>query len=102
MICWVAGWTPHSAAADSPTRFVRDLVQTISSFKPTNSGGLSEADQAHNTAVAKQATAMMDIPSVGREVLGRYWKKRTTAEQQHFIELLTELFVRVAYPKSAT
>lgn len=100
--CCVAGWTSRSAATDSPTRFVRDLVQTISSFKPTNSGEISEADRAHNTAVAKQATAMMDISSVSREVLGRYWKKRTEAEQQHFIDLLTELFVRVAYPKSAT
>ncbi|ETW95198.1 MAG: hypothetical protein ETSY1_31635 [Candidatus Entotheonella factor] len=99
--CWVMG-SAFSVAADSPTHLVRDLVQTISSFKPTSNGTLSEADRAHNTAAAKQANAMLDIASVSRQVLGRYWKKRTPAEQQDFTELLTELFVRVAYPKSAT
>lgn len=99
--CWVIG-SAFSAAADSPAQLVRDLVQTISSFKPTNNGTLSEADRAHNTAAANQANTMLDIPSVSRQVLGRYWKKRTPAEQKDFTELLTELFMRVAYPKSAT
>ncbi len=101
MVGWVAGG-PLLAAAESPTHLVRDLVQTISSFKPTDNGTLSEADRAHNSAAAKQANAMLDIASVSRQVLGRYWKKRTPAEQKRFTELLTELFVRVAYPKSAT
>lgn len=101
MAGWMAIW-PLSAAAKSPTHLVRDLVQTISSFKPKTNGTLSEADRAHNSAAAKQANAMLDIASVSRQVLGRYWKKRTPAEQKDFTELLTELFVRVAYPKSAT
>ncbi|ETW95681.1 MAG: hypothetical protein ETSY2_47785 [Candidatus Entotheonella gemina] len=100
-MCWVVGLA-FSAAADSPTYLVRELVQTISSFKPTNNGALSEADRAHNTAAAKQANTMLDIPNVSRQVLGRYWKKRTPAEQKDFTELLTALFVHVAYPKSAT
>ncbi len=101
MIGWMAGWT-LAAAAQSPTHLVRDLVQTISSFKPTDNGTLSAADRAHNDAAAKQANAMLDIPSVSRQVLGRYWKKRTPEEQKRFTELLTALFVHVAYPKSAT
>ncbi len=101
MVGWVAGWT-LAEAADGPTHLVRVLVQTISSFKPTDNGTLSAADRAHNTAAAAQANAMLDIASVSRQVLGRYWKKRTPAEQQAFTELLTELFVRVAYPKSAS
>ncbi len=99
--CWVAGWA-LSAAADSPTHLVRDLVQMISSFKHTDNGALSAAAEAHNSAVAKQANAMLDLSSVSRQVLGRYWKKRTPEEQKDFTELLTELLVRVAYPKSAT
>ncbi len=99
--CWVAVWT-LSAEASSPSGLVRDLVQTISSFKPTNNGALSETDRAHNTAAAQQANTILDIPSVSKQVLGRHWKKRTPAEQKGFTELLTELFVRVAYPKSAT
>ncbi len=99
--CWVAAGT-LSAAAETPSRLVRDLVQTIGSFKPTNNGSLSETDRAHNTAAAKHANAMLDFPSVSKQVLGRYWKKRTATEQQRFTELLTELFVHVAYPKSAS
>jgi len=101
IVCWVAGWT-LSEAADSPTHLVRGLVQTISSFKPTTNGTLSETDRAHNSAAAEQANAMLDIASVSQLVLGRYWKTRTPAEQKEFNELLTELLVRVAYPKSAT
>jgi phospholipid transport system substrate-binding protein len=81
---------------------VRGLVQTISSFKPTTNGTLSATDRAHNSAAAEQANAMLDIASVSQLVLGRYWKTRTPAEQKEFNELLTELLVRVAYPKSAT
>ena len=99
--CWVSGWTV-SEAADSPIHLVRNLVQTISSFKPTEGGVISEADRTHNNTAAEQANAMLDLTSVSRQVLGRYWKKRTPAEQKNFTELLTELFVRVAYPKSAT
>jgi phospholipid transport system substrate-binding protein len=101
MICWVSG-SALPAVAESPTHFVRVLVQTISSFKPKTNGTLSEADRAHNTAVAAQANSMLDISSVSRQVLGRHWKERTPAEQKDFTALLTELFVRVAYPKSAT
>jgi phospholipid transport system substrate-binding protein len=99
--CWMAGGTP-SEAADSPIHLVRELVQTISSFKPTTNGTLSEADRAHNTAAAQQANAMLDITNVSQQVLGRHWKTRTPAEQKSFTDLLTELLVRVAYPKSAT
>jgi phospholipid transport system substrate-binding protein len=91
-----------SAAADSPTQFVRDLVKTISSIKSSDNGALSEADRAHNSAAAARANAMLDISGVSQQVLGRYWKERTPAEQQTFTDLLTELFVRIAYPKSAT
>lgn len=101
MTCWVAG-SALSATAESPAQFVRVLVQTISSFKPKTNGALSAADQAHNTAVATQANTMMDIPSVSRQVLGRHWKERTPEEQKDFMALLTDLFVYVAYPKSAT
>lgn len=101
IMCGVTAWT-LSAEADSPSGLVRDLVQTISSFKSTDNGALSATDRAHNTAAAQQANSILDISSVSKQVLGRHWKKRTPAEQKSFTNLLTELFVRVAYPKSAT
>lgn len=90
------------AAADSPTQFVRTLVQTISSFKSSENGTLSETERAHNSTVAAQANTMLDISGVSQQILGRYWKDRTQEEQQDFTALLTALFVHVAYPKSAT
>ena len=100
LTAWLAA-AALPAAADSPTQFVRDLVQTISSIKSSENGALSATDRAHNNSAADRANAMLDISGVSQQVLGRYWKERTPAEQQAFIELLTELFVRVAYPKSA-
>ncbi len=101
--CWMATGA-HSAETNDPSGLVRHLVQTIGSFsfKPKNNGVLSETDRAHNTAAARQANTILDINGVSKQVLGRHWKKRSEAEQKRFTELLTELFVRVAYPKSAT
>jgi phospholipid transport system substrate-binding protein len=101
MACWMAA-SAFSAAAESPTQLVRTLIQTVSSFKPSTNGTLSEADRAHNMAVAERANAMLDIPGVSKRVLGRYWQERSPEEQKAFIDLLKELFLRVAYPKTAT
>jgi phospholipid transport system substrate-binding protein len=92
----------HQAAEPvSPTQAVRTLVQAIGSIKTAQNGNLSPADRAHNADVAQRVNEMLDIAEVSQRVLGRYWKDRTPAEQKAFIDLLTELFVHVAYPKSA-
>ena len=80
-----------AAAATAPTHTVRELVEAIASMK----------DKTNTSAAATKANTIVDIPAVSRRVLGRHWKKRTPDEQQGFTALLTDLFVNVAYPKSA-
>lgn len=109
LVCWVctlaALWIvpsdDASPAEQPPTQTVHNLVQAIGSIKTAENGNLSEADRANNTAATKIAQAILDIPDVSKRVLGRHWNKRTPAEQEDFIALLTEIFAKVAYPKSA-
>jgi phospholipid transport system substrate-binding protein len=103
LACVVLGTTigVHVAAAsETPMQLVQRLVQAIIRIKPTNTT-LSATDQAANTATAKEANAILDIPAVAQRTLGKHWQARTPAEQQAFIALLEQLFTKVAYPKSA-
>lgn len=98
-------WSTRGAHAvpepEGPTQLVQRLMRAINSIKPASNGGLSAADQATNSAAAKEANAILDVPTVGQRTLGKHWQARTPAEQQEFIALLEQLFTKVAYPKSA-
>jgi phospholipid transport system substrate-binding protein len=108
---WVCGfaffilWGALSIAANpeeqTPAHIVRHLVQAIGSIKAAENGNLSEAERANNATATSTANAILDIPEVSQRVLGRHWAERTPAEQQEFVALLTDLFEKVAYPKSA-
>lgn len=90
-----------AAETETPTQLVQRLIQTIGSIKPSNDGHLSEAEQAKNAAAAKVANAILDVPSVSKLTLGKYWQARSAAEHQEFIALLEKLFAKVAFPKSS-
>ena len=91
----------RAAETASPTQTVRSLVQAIGSIKTAKNGTLSSSDAAHNADIAQRVNGMLDISEVSQRVLGRYWKERTVEEQKAFTNLLTELFINIAYPKSA-
>jgi phospholipid transport system substrate-binding protein len=90
-----------AAESETPMQLVQRLVQAIIRIKPSKNSTLSTADQAANTATAKEANTILDIPAVAQRTLGKHWQARTPAEQQEFIALLEQLFTKVAYPKSA-
>ena len=90
-----------AAESESPMQLVQRLVKAIISIKPSKNSSLSATDQAVNTATAKEANAILDIPAVAQRTLGKHWQARTPAEQKEFIALLEQLFTKVAYPKSA-
>ena len=92
---------PVVAESESPMQLVQRLVKAIVRMKPSKNGTLSTADQAANTAAAKEANAILDIPAVAQRTLGKHWHTLTPAQQQEFIALLEQLFTKVAYPKSA-
>jgi phospholipid transport system substrate-binding protein len=90
-----------AAAADSPQQLVQRLIKAISSMKQTENGQLTEAERAKNAAAAQAANAILDVPEVSKWTLGKHWEARSPAEQQEFVQLLEQLFAKVAYPKSA-
>ncbi len=101
LFLWYTTGGGVAAASESPTHVVNNLVQAIGSMKAVENGALPPNAMTQNAAAAETANAILDIPQVSQRVLGRYWKQRTPREQQEFATLLTDLFVHVAYPKSA-
>ena len=90
-----------AAESESPMQLVQRLVKAIIRMRPTNNSNLSAADQAANADAAKEANAILDIPTVAQRTLGKHWQAVTPAQRQEFIALLEQLFTKVAYPKSA-
>src|SRR5215468_6165007 len=101
VLLWSTRGAHAVAEPEGPTQLVQRLMRAINSIKPTPNSGVAAADQATNSAAAKEANAILDIPAVGQRTLGKHWQARTPAEQQEFIALLEQLFTKVAYPKSA-
>ena len=87
-------------AAAGPTDQVRRLIRAIGDMNGKSARQV--ADQvAYQAKAAREANTVLDIPAVGQWALGKHWSVRTPNEQTEFITLLQELFVKVAYPKSA-
>lgn len=101
MILWSTVDPSAAAETESPTQLVQRLVVAIRSIKVSNNGVVSQTDQAANADATKTAHAILDIPGVSQRTLGRHWQQRTAAEREEFVALLTQLFAKVAYPKSA-
>jgi phospholipid transport system substrate-binding protein len=90
-----------AAATESPQQLVQRLIQAISSMKPAANGQVTEAERAKNAAAAQAANAILDVPEVSKWTLGKHWEGLSPAEQQELVQLLEQLFAKVAYPKSA-
>jgi phospholipid transport system substrate-binding protein len=76
-------------------------MQAIGTMKSADNGSLAPEHNAQHVTAVQQANAVLDIPGVGQRALGKHWRVRTAAERLEFIALLEELFVKVAYPKTA-
>ena len=100
-LIFVSGFTDVQAA-EGPSHQVQRLIRAIGEM---NGNGTAEAATERSALHAKavhEANTVLDIPAVGQWALGKHWRVRTPAEQTEFIALLEELFVKVAYPKSAS
>jgi phospholipid transport system substrate-binding protein len=104
-LCWLclsvlSGNTLSAQAAmepESPAQLVQRLVHAINSIKPITDGG----NPVLNTTAAQEANAILDIPAVGQRTLGKHWQARSPQEQREFLAILEQLFIKIAYPKSA-
>lgn len=90
----------NSALADNltPGETVKSLLDAIQKIKGGNN--LSAKQKKINRESSETALAKMNIPGVGRKTLGKYWKKRTPEEQKAFLDLLSNLFKKIAFPNS--
>ncbi|MGE0825605.1 MAG: phospholipid-binding protein MlaC [Candidatus Binatia bacterium] len=89
------GW-----AADSPMGTVKQLIDSVRSYKPETSS-LSDKERATNNQVAKVVEDTLNVQDLAKRVLGPQWDKLKANERQDFIQLMTSLFQKIGYPKSA-
>jgi phospholipid transport system substrate-binding protein len=95
------GWTAEeSVTLGSPTTVVKRLLDSVRSYK-TDSPELSAQGKAANSQAQKVAEETLAVKELAQRVLGSEWTKLKANEQKEFTQLLTTLFQKVAYPKSA-
>lgn len=98
----LASGSPTAADNVGPRATVERLVDAVRSFKEGKQAALSPSDQASNAQAAKMANSSLAIKDVSKAALGSQWDKLSAAQQADFVRLVTDLFERVAYPKSST
>jgi phospholipid transport system substrate-binding protein len=96
----------HASAARAddvgPRATVERLIDAVRSYKEGKPATLSSTDQANNARAAKMANSSLAIKEVSKTALGPQWEKLSAAQQGDFIKLVTDLFERIAYPKSSS
>ncbi len=75
-----------AAAADPAIKFVQDLADEIIAKVLTN----TESSEKRLKSFRQAFNAAVDLPAVGKFVLGTYWKKSTPAEQQEFLKVFMD------------
>ncbi len=86
-------------AGDAPQNTVEKLLGAIVQIK--DGDDVAEEQKILNRKFSEQAVAYLDMKHVGEKALGRYWKERTAEEQKTFVDLLSNLFQKIAFPNSA-
>lgn len=90
------------AAEANPRAAVERLIEAVRSYKDSTKNSLSPAERASNERAAKMANSSLAIREVSRTALGAQWGKLSPTEQTNFVNLVTESFETIAYPKSST
>jgi len=88
-----------SALADGPKDTVQQLLQSIQQMHDKKP--LTPEQQQANDKISRQALAHLDVSQVSQKTLGKYWKARSTKEQDEFVQLLGDIFRYVAFPNSS-
>lgn len=76
----------HVAAADLAVKFVQDLADDIIEKVLT----ANDSPEKRLKTFRQSFVAAVDLTSVGKFVLGTYWKKATPAEQQEFLKVFID------------
>ena len=90
--------SPVVAKETSPGNTVKILLNSISNLKIEKQ--LSPEEIKENNTLSYRALALLDMREISRKALGKYWKERTPTEQKVFIDLLSQMFIKEAFPNS--
>ena len=90
--------SPVIAKEASPRNTVEILLSSITNLKTGKP--LTPEEVKENDILSYRALALLNIREISRKVLGKYWKKRSLTEQKVFIDLLSQMFIKEAFPNS--
>ncbi|HJP18513.1 MAG TPA: ABC transporter substrate-binding protein [Nitrospinota bacterium] len=89
------------AEEGKPMVVVKELLTAISTVKDESTTKLTPEEKKNNKKLMKKANSLIHISNLGPKTLGSHWRKRSPEEKEKFLSILTKLFEKVAYPKSA-
>ena len=90
--------SPVIAKEASPRNTVEILLSSITNLKTGKP--LTPEEVKENDILSYRALALLNIREISRKALGKYWKKRSLTEQKVFIDLLSRMFIKEAFPNS--
>jgi len=90
--------SPIVAEETSPRNTVETLLNSITNLKTGKP--LTPEEVEKNDILSYRALALLNIREISRKALGKYWKTRTLTEQKVFIDLLSQMFIKEAFPNS--
>lgn len=95
----LTGPAEDSTLADAPKATIQQLLKSIQQMHDKKP--LTPEQQQANDKISRQALAHLDVRQVSQKTLGKYWKARSTKEQDEFVQLLGDIFRYVAFPNSS-
>ena len=90
--------SPVIAKETSPRNTVEILLNSITNLKTGKP--LTPEEVKENDILSYRALALLNIREISRKALGKYWKKRSLTEQKVFVDLLSRMFIKEAFPNS--
>ena len=90
--------SPVIAKEASPRNTVEILLSSITNLKTGKP--LTPGEVKENEILSYRALALLNIREISRKALGKYWKKRSLTEQKVFIDLLSRMLIKEAFPNS--
>ena len=90
--------SPVIAKEASPRNTVEILLNSITNLKTGKP--LTPEEVKENDILSYRALALLNIREISRKALGKYWKKRSLTEQKVFVDLLSQMFIKEAFPNS--
>ena len=90
--------SPVIAKEASPRNTVEILLNSITNLKTGKP--LTPEEVKENDILSYRALALLNIREISRKALGKYWEKRSLTEQKVFIDLLSRMFIKEAFPSS--